>query len=63
MCDTSESVCNGWAEHFGKLAEPLECEQFDKQYQDLAHRDILFIEQTVSNFLKMLRKVSCILLS
>ena len=49
VCDTSESVCNGWAEHFGKLAEPLECEQFDKHYQDLVHRDILFIKQTVSN--------------
>ena len=27
----------------------MACEQFDKKYLDLAHRDIFFIEQTVSN--------------
>ena len=29
VCDTPVAVCSGWATHFGNLAEPLQCEQFD----------------------------------
>ena len=31
------------------LCRPLECGQFDKQYRDLVHRDISYIEKVVSN--------------
>ena len=44
VCDTLESVCTGWATHFEKLAEPLQCEQFDQQHLELVHEDILTIE-------------------
>ena len=40
VCDTPETVCIGWATHFEKLAETLECEQFDHQHLDLVHKDI-----------------------
>ena len=44
VSDTPESVCTGWATHFEKLAEPLQCEQLDQQHLELAHEDILTIE-------------------
>ena len=37
-------MCTGWATHFEKLAEPLQCEQFDQQHLELVHKDILKIE-------------------
>ena len=48
MCDTPESVCSGWATHFGNLAETLQCEQFDQQHLDIVHNDILAINKNVS---------------
>ena len=48
VCDTPEAVCNGWAGHFGKLAEPLNCEQFEEQHLDLEHDNILITEKIVA---------------
>ena len=48
VCDTPAAVCSGWATHFGNLAEPLQCEQFDQQYREVVHKGILAINKNVS---------------
>ena len=48
VCDTPEAVCSGWVTHFGDLAEPLQCEQFDQQHREVVHKDILAINKNVS---------------
>ena len=48
VCDTMEAVCSRWVTHFGNLAEPLQCEQFDQQHREVVHKDILPINKNVS---------------
>ena len=38
---------SGWATHFGNLAEPLQCEQFDQQHREVVHKGILAINKNV----------------
>ena len=43
-CETQEQIREGWADHFQRLAPPLENTRFDKEYKQMVDLDVEAIE-------------------
>ena len=47
---SEEEICQGWKEHFGKLATPQDNNTYDTKYQQLVESDIKTIRQIIETY-------------